>query len=59
MKDDLEHGWLVNDIEEEAEQAFTCDWCGEPIYDGDEYYDLGGERVCSDCIRNCQKMATK
>lgn len=57
MRDDLEHGWIVNDREREPEKAYACEWCGETIYYGDEYYDLSGDKVCEDCIRNCRKTA--
>lgn len=57
MQDNLEHGWIVNDRESESEVAYTCDWCGEKIYYGDEYYDLCGEKVCEDCVRACRKTA--
>ena len=57
MRDDLEHGWIVNDRESELEKAYTCEWCGDPIYYGDEYYDLGGDKVCEDCIRDCRRTA--
>ena len=29
-----------------------CDECGEPIYDGEKYYELNGEAICGDCVDN-------
>lgn len=34
-----------------------CEWCGEAIYVGEDYYELQGEIVCEDCVRNCSKTA--
>lgn len=55
--DNLEHGWIVNDYESEDKEYCTCEWCGEPIYIGDIYYDLNGDKVCEDCIMDCRKTA--
>lgn len=44
----------------EPEVALYCDCCGEPIYVGEDYYDLsdiycktGVDNVCSECITDC------
>lgn len=37
--------------------AYTCDCCGEPIYEGDDYYDIDGVAWCEDCIRAARKTA--
>lgn len=56
--EDLEHGWLVSDrSDDEEEELYTCEWCGEPIYYGDIYYDLCGEKVCEACVDECRKTA--
>lgn len=59
MKDNLEHGWVGTEDKYygDEEPSFTCDWCGEDIYYGDEYYDLGNERVCATCIKNAKSFA--
>ncbi len=28
-----------------------CDYCDEEIYEGETYYDIGGETICVDCLR--------
>lgn len=58
MIDNLENGWVgTEDRESYSETKYTCEWCGENICDGDEYYDLEGVKVCADCIRNKRRMA--
>ena len=44
-------------IEEERRQTamedmphIYCDVCGAALYSGDQYYDIGGEVWCPDCI---------
>lgn len=36
----------------EPKVAFNCDWCGDEIYLGDDYYDIAGDKVCEDCLNN-------
>ena len=36
-RDNLEHGWIgTEDREGYCEKKCTCDWCGEPIFEGEE-----------------------
>lgn len=35
----------------------TCDWCGEEIFIGDDYYDIHGEILCAECVGDCRKEA--
>lgn len=56
--DNLEHGWIVaKDRETEVEKMYVCDWCGEDICEGDEYYDIDGTKICCECISGCRKTA--
>ena len=57
MNDNLENGWLVTDKEREPQVYDTCECCGEPIYEGDEYFDICGDKWCEDCIRSCKREA--
>lgn len=59
MRDDLEHGWIgTEDRESDEEEAvYTCEWCSEPIYAGEEYYNFNGERVCCECVKDCKRTA--
>lgn len=34
-----------------------CEDCGEPIYDGDEYYDIGGHKYCEACVHKSYRTA--
>lgn len=34
-----------------------CSCCGEPIYGGDEYYDINGDVWCEECILDARKEA--
>lgn len=27
-----------------------CKWCGETLFPGTDYYDMGGETLCEDCF---------
>lgn len=37
----------------EAEVWSYCDICGEPIYEGDYYYEFDGDGVyCENCVRH-------
>lgn len=35
---------------EEPSPVYTCEWCKEPIYEGDEYMDTPEGPVCKDYI---------
>lgn len=34
----------------EPEPVYECDNCGCGIFDGDDVYDINGERWCAECI---------
>lgn len=34
-----------------------CEICGEPIYDGEDYYEIDGQRYCEDCVYDARKTA--
>ena len=54
--DDPVHDWDAYCREVEAQHANdpVCDICGEQTF---EYYDIDGEIICPDCIRNFYKEA--
>ena len=35
----------------------TCDWCGEDIHYGDDYFEIHGEILCDVCVSDCHKTA--
>jgi len=41
----------------EEKKAFDCDICGEPIMVGDDYYNIGGQRICADCVYGSYETA--
>lgn len=41
----------------EPPTVFVCSGCGDPIYDGDDYWDIMGEQWCSRCIDESKKVA--
>lgn len=43
--------------EHELEIVLHCAWCGEGIYEEEDYYEVDGKPVCSECISNCCKVA--
>jgi hypothetical protein len=36
---------------------YTCDGCKEGIYEGDSYYLIEDETLCSDCIEKHRQIA--
>lgn len=42
---------------EPPKQVFVCSGCGQPIYEGSEYYDILGEQFCETCIDEARKEA--
>jgi len=34
-----------------------CDWCGDPIYEGDVYYIFEGMNICIGCMTECRRIA--
>jgi hypothetical protein len=42
----------------EAEQPkHWCEACQSPIYEGETYYDMFGDILCEECVKNCKKQA--
>ncbi len=39
------------------EAIYTCDICGEEIYEGDDYYSIEGDYICTSCIDDFRKTA--
>ncbi|MGG5461470.1 hypothetical protein [Clostridium sp. B9] len=43
--------------EEELKVAFECTHCGNEIYVGDDYYEIGDMKLCCECIDECRTLA--
>ena len=43
------------EYEREPKVFSYCDECGHPIYEGDEYYQVGDCKYCDDCV--CFRVA--
>lgn len=41
----------------EPKMVFICSGCGEPILEGDDYWNIMGEQWCKKCIDNAQGVA--
>lgn len=58
---DLEAPWVGKCREDyrkiEPRKVFTCEWCGESVYEGELSYNFDGERVCEDCVNSCRETA--
>ena len=39
------------------EQVYICSGCGQPIYEGEDYYEILGEQFCDNCILDARKEA--
>lgn len=35
-----------------------CDCCGNPIYEGDDYFDLCGAVYCEPCVSSSRRVAS-
>lgn len=46
----IENRMLIDSEYPEIEPYCQCDMCGEPIYDGEDYWDINGDIVCEDCL---------
>lgn len=55
-RDNIENGMVIGGEPDDI-VVFTCAWCGEPIYNGNDYYDLDGDAVCEDCMLSARKTA--
>lgn len=56
MNDIIENGMLLY-TEEEPEEFCKCAYCGDTIYYGDEYYKIGYDCVCEDCVSSMKRKA--
>ena len=54
--DDIENGMLLY-TEEEPKEYCKCAYCGDAIYYGDYYYEIGYDCVCEDCISEMKREA--
>ena len=41
----------------EPPKVFVCSGCGDPIREGDDYWDVMGEQFCEKCIDNAKREA--
>lgn len=41
----------------EAHAVYECVLCGEPIREGDYFYNLDGASYCEECIENAREEA--
>ena len=44
-------------LEEDPPIFDYCEACGEEIYDGDEYYEIGGHKFCEACVSGGYRTA--
>lgn len=45
--------------DEELQIVYYCSDCGEPIYEGDDYYEIAGDIICEKCIDNYKHTAER
>ena len=38
-------------------RVFICSGCGEPIFEGDDYWDILGEQWCEHCVDDRRSVA--
>ena len=57
----LQADWVGKATEDEGRKhAYCfCDVCGEVIYEGDEYYKLGEDNICKQCVENAERIARR
>lgn len=42
---------------EEKKAYCFCDVCGEVIYEGEEYYKIGEDNICTECVSDAKTVA--
>ena len=47
----------LQEEEERREILDVCAECGEPIREGDDYYEVDGKRYCESCIDDMRRLA--
>lgn len=46
---------LVEPEYEEVKPVEECIWCGRPLYEGDDVWEICGDYICEECINECKK----
>lgn len=64
MNEGAFYNWLddykTQGNEAEAVVICTCKECGEPIFEGDDYYEIYSEEyICEECISKFRKEARR
>lgn len=54
---DIGHEPPLDPPECEERVMFECAYCGDSIFEGDDYYELGCEPVCEQCIEEAKRTA--
>lgn len=50
----------LNPPEDTRRVAYSCELCEEPIYEGDDYYDIDGiGRCCEECIEGSKRLCAE
>jgi hypothetical protein len=49
---DAERHQAWQDSQQESDTIGWCEHCGEPIYAGEDYYEIYGEIIHEDCLRD-------
>lgn len=47
----------LTDVPGEEKPLFECDNCGFGIFEGEEFLEFDGVRICKDCISDLKKTA--
>ena len=51
--------WLTTDPRSEEEPILECSECEEGIFEGEDYYQIGDECYCEECIAKFKKVAER
>lgn len=49
--------WEEDACSDYEQPKYYCEECGEPIYEGDTYYDLSDAYICEECMSNKKRKA--
>lgn len=49
--------WINHDPRNDEEPVTECSECGNGIFDGEDYYEIGGKCYCEKCIESFKKTA--
>ena len=61
MYDDYGMSWAQEQYDRqetpELEAKFHCDFCGNPLYEGETFYEIDNGKMCESCLESFRRFA--